>query len=227
MKLNRKMIIGTRMIHLTLQVLVLVVLIGHVHLFQIAHTSLYTRNTYHNHFRTNIVAVSSSRNLNENGERVSDLYSALTSVDSAADVLYRNETEATYDDNNDDDDCDSVSVMTSVTHWSDIMRQDSPWLHVNGDNNSSSLQNTATEDTIISTTSSESKRLDDTSTLTQEDLDQIEQYWNRLMPTVNYLGTVQVAQIYKALQVAYHAHRGQMRKSGEPFIIHVRYISSL
>ena len=40
-------------------------------------------------------------------------------------------------------------------------------------------------------------------------------------PTVNYLGTSHVAQIFKALQVAYRAHRGQMRKSGEPFIIHV------
>ena len=43
------------------------------------------------------------------------------------------------------------------------------------------------------------------------------------MPTVSYLGTTHVAQIYKALQVAYQAHRGQKRKSGEPFIIHVRF----
>ena len=62
----------------------------------------------------------------------------------------------------------------------------------------------------------------DLSTLSKEDLDRIEEYWDRLMPTVSYLGTTHVAHIYKALQVAYRAHRGQMRKSGEPFIIHVR-----
>ena len=31
---------------------------------------------------------------------------------------------------------------------------------------------------------------------------------------------MQVAKIYNALRVAYRAHRGQMRKSGDPFIIH-------
>lgn len=40
------------------------------------------------------------------------------------------------------------------------------------------------------------------------------------MPVVNYLGTEKVAKIYQALTTAYTAHRGQMRKSGEPFIIH-------
>ena len=59
------------------------------------------------------------------------------------------------------------------------------------------------------------------SDLRKEDLDKIEEYWDRLLPTVNYLGTSHVAQIFKALQVEYRAHRGQMRKSGEPFIIHV------
>lgn len=58
--------------------------------------------------------------------------------------------------------------------------------------------------------------------LQQEDLAKIEEYWDHIMPTVSYLGTVQVARIYKALCVAYRAHHGQKRKSGEPFIIHVR-----
>jgi GTP pyrophosphokinase len=52
------------------------------------------------------------------------------------------------------------------------------------------------------------------------DCEQVDVYWDRIMPTVSYLGTHQVAKIYDALRVAYRAHRGQMRKSGEPFIIH-------
>ena len=52
------------------------------------------------------------------------------------------------------------------------------------------------------------------------DREQVDRYWNELMPTVSYLGTEQVAKIWDALRVAYRAHRGQMRKSGEPFIIH-------
>ena len=62
------------------------------------------------------------------------------------------------------------------------------------------------------------------SVLSDEDCAAIETYWDRLMPTVSYLGTVQVAKIYKALCVAYRAHRGQVRKSGQPLIIHVRCI---
>ncbi|GAX21653.1 GTP diphosphokinase / guanosine-3',5'-bis(diphosphate) 3'-diphosphatase [Fistulifera solaris] len=62
--------------------------------------------------------------------------------------------------------------------------------------------------------------LDRPDPLTDDDLQQIEQYWDQIMPVVNYLGTEKVAKIYHALQVAYTAHRGQMRKSGEPFIIH-------
>lgn len=53
-----------------------------------------------------------------------------------------------------------------------------------------------------------------------DDLLNIESYWDQILPTVNYLGTATVSCIYQALCVAYHAHKGQMRKSGEPFIIH-------
>jgi GTP pyrophosphokinase len=56
--------------------------------------------------------------------------------------------------------------------------------------------------------------------MSEYDRQQVDRYWDRLMPTVSYLGTMQVAKIYNALRVAYRAHRGQMRKSGEPFIIH-------
>eukprot|EP00980_Cylindrotheca_fusiformis_P018793 scaffold6265_cov193-Cylindrotheca_fusiformis.AAC.13 len=52
------------------------------------------------------------------------------------------------------------------------------------------------------------------------DCDQVDRYWEKLRPMISYLGTEQVAKVYAALRVAYRAHRGQMRKSGEPFIIH-------
>ena len=52
------------------------------------------------------------------------------------------------------------------------------------------------------------------------DCEQVEIYWDRLLPVVSYLGTERVVKIYDALRVAYRAHRGQARKSGEPFIIH-------
>jgi len=52
------------------------------------------------------------------------------------------------------------------------------------------------------------------------DCEQVDIYWDRLLPVVSYLGTERCAKIYDALRVAYRAHRGQARKSGEPFIIH-------
>ena len=56
--------------------------------------------------------------------------------------------------------------------------------------------------------------------MSEYDRQQVDRYWERLLPKVSYLGTMQVAKIYDALRVAYRAHRGQMRKSGDPFIIH-------
>jgi len=98
-----------------------------------------------------------------------------------------------------DDDSDKDLATSSVTHWSSIMRQES-WLDA-GENATTALL------------------LD--SVLSDADLAMIEDFWDQIMPTVSYLGTEVVAKIYKALCVAYRAHRGQMRKSGEPFIIHV------
>jgi GTP pyrophosphokinase len=59
------------------------------------------------------------------------------------------------------------------------------------------------------------------------DCEQVEEYWSSLLPVVSYLGTERVSKIYDALRVAYRAHRGQMRKSGEPFIIHPVEVSIL
>lgn len=56
--------------------------------------------------------------------------------------------------------------------------------------------------------------------LSSHDYDNIERYWDKLLPTVSYLGTSNAAKVKQALRVAYRAHRSQMRKSGEPFIIH-------
>lgn len=84
-----------------------------------------------------------------------------------------------------------------VNHWTEIMSQG--WNDV-----SSSTTSTTKWDSVLS----------------DFDLQQIEQYWIRLRPTVSYLGTEKVAVIYQSLCVAYRAHRGQARKSGEPFIIH-------
>jgi len=101
--------------------------------------------------------------------------------------------------NNDD------STAPEVTHWTEIMSRG--W----------------DDDSMVATTTavvSTKPPIWDCKVLTEYDLQQIEQYWIRLLPTVNYLGTEQVAKIYRALCVAYRAHRGQMRKSGEPFIIH-------
>lgn len=59
------------------------------------------------------------------------------------------------------------------------------------------------------------------------DNEQVEMYWDKIMPTVSYLGTENAAKIKQALRVAYRAHRGQNRKSGEPFIIHPVEVSLL
>lgn len=63
--------------------------------------------------------------------------------------------------------------------------------------------------------------------LSAYDHEQIEMYWEKLLPAVSYLGTEKVTKVYDALRVAYRAHRGQARKSGEPFIIHPVEVSLL
>jgi RelA/SpoT family (p)ppGpp synthetase len=60
----------------------------------------------------------------------------------------------------------------------------------------------------------------DVSLLGEEDEKEVNLYWTKLMPTVSYLTTEQVAKVCDALRVAYRAHLGQLRKSGEPYILH-------
>jgi len=87
-----------------------------------------------------------------------------------------------------------------VNQWTSIMSQEY-------------LQKASSEDYLA-------KLYQDLSDMSDYDTQQVEKYWSRLMPTVSYLGTESVAKIYDALRVSYRAHRGQMRKSGEPFVIH-------
>jgi GTP pyrophosphokinase len=63
--------------------------------------------------------------------------------------------------------------------------------------------------------------------MSRYDVEQVDFYWEKLLPTVSYLGTEKVVKVYDALRVAYRAHRGQARKSGEPFIIHPVEVSLL
>jgi hypothetical protein len=127
--------------------------------------------------------------------------------------------EATTSGSNDDS--SGGGVMSSVTHWADIMRQG--WVDRDDDDATVATTNT-TSSSSFSTAAVGGGVLMDSEVvlLTDADLAEIERYWDRLMPTVSYLGTVQVARVYKALCVAFRAHKGQQRKSGEPFIVHVR-----
>jgi GTP pyrophosphokinase len=118
----------------------------------------------------------------------------------------------------------SVVLPTApeVTHWTDFMRQDQEitWLDTSAHSDLTPKRGAGT--TVNSTASPEYEQRSNywEREFSVYDLQQIDQYWDRLLPAVNYLGTEVVARIYKALCVAYRAHRGQMRKSGEPFIIH-------
>ncbi|KAG5221872.1 GTP diphosphokinase RSH [Salix suchowensis] len=47
-----------------------------------------------------------------------------------------------------------------------------------------------------------------------------ERLWEDLKPTVSYLSPKELELVHKALKLAFEAHDGQKRRSGEPFIIH-------
>ncbi|XP_022727694.1 putative GTP diphosphokinase RSH1, chloroplastic isoform X2 [Durio zibethinus] len=47
-----------------------------------------------------------------------------------------------------------------------------------------------------------------------------ERFWEDLKPTISYLSPKELELVYNALKLAFEAHDGQKRRSGEPFIIH-------
>ncbi|EOX95153.1 RELA/SPOT isoform 2 [Theobroma cacao] len=47
-----------------------------------------------------------------------------------------------------------------------------------------------------------------------------ERLWEDLKPTISYLSPKELELVYNALRLAFEAHDGQKRRSGEPFIIH-------
>ena len=102
---------------------------------------------------------------------------------------------------------EEAPTAPEVNHWTDIMMK-GMFFHKNKEE---------TVDQIY----------EDLRDMSKYDCEQVDLYWDRLMPTVSYLGTEQVAKTYDALRVAYRAHRGQFRKSGEPFIIHPVEVSLL
>ena len=55
----------------------------------------------------------------------------------------------------------------------------------------------------------------------------IEEYWKELCPLIPHLGEEDTKKVELALRVAYCAHDGQMRKSGEPYIIHPIAVAGL
>ena len=44
--------------------------------------------------------------------------------------------------------------------------------------------------------------------------------WQRLEPFIDHLAPIDQAMLRNALGMAIHAHEGQQRKSGEPFVTH-------
>jgi len=56
--------------------------------------------------------------------------------------------------------------------------------------------------------------------LTEHDLYMIERLKKELLPAVSYMDALDISTIMVALEVAYQAHNGQRRKSGEAFINH-------
>lgn len=55
----------------------------------------------------------------------------------------------------------------------------------------------------------------------------IEGYWKELRPLIAHLDAEETNKVELALRVAYFAHDGQKRKSGEPYIIHPVAVAGL
>ena len=116
--------------------------------------------------------------------------------------IVMDESESSSDSNNNGQaqDKDTVPTAPQVNQWTEIMTQGMLF----------EKKRSETIDQIYK----------DLCDMSSHDCEQVEAYWKELKPTISYLSDDQVDNVYDALRVAYRAHRGQMRKSGEPFIIH-------
>ncbi|KAL9185553.1 hypothetical protein ACHAXT_003330 [Thalassiosira profunda] len=135
---------------------------------------------------------------------------------------YADEEDDDYDDEYDYDDpeidgsivaSNSDALADEVDQWSNIMTDGTAAICVPGKD--------------VSLEVGMEMLYNDLKDLSDYDYSMIESYWDQLLPTVSYLGTADAAKVKQALRVAYRAHRGQMRKSGEPFIIHPVEVSML
>ena len=118
------------------------------------------------------------------------------------------------DNTNDDTLISSAATAPEVNQWTTLMADGTnAAIHVPG------KEMTAEEGLEI--------LYNDLKDMSNFDNQQVERYWDQILPKLSYLGTAKVARVKTALRVAYRAHRGQMRKSGEPFIIHPVEVSSL
>jgi len=122
------------------------------------------------------------------------------------------ETKEREDEENgeDDDEKERLSQQTApeINNWTSIMKR------------GLFFQKTKKPETV-------DKVYKDLRDMSPYDCEQVDIYWDRLLPVVSYLGTERVVKVYDALRVAYRAHRGQARKSGEPYIIHPVEVSLL
>lgn len=106
-----------------------------------------------------------------------------------------------------------AATAPEVNKWTTIMNDQDPFNNI--------LTNTSNDGSSSTDIFTALSSLDDF------DCSQIETYWDKLMPHVSYLGTENAHNVKEALKVAYCAHRGQARKSGEPFVIHPVEVSIL
>ncbi|KAL3784787.1 hypothetical protein ACHAW5_009804 [Stephanodiscus triporus] len=116
-----------------------------------------------------------------------------------------------------DPEIDGSVVANGSTGWGLYAPEVNKWTTLMADGTNAALHRPGREMTL-----EEGMEIlyNDLKDLSAEDYMNIEAYWDRLMPTVTHLGRDARRQVKQALCVAYRAHRSQVRKSGEPFIIH-------
>ena len=115
-----------------------------------------------------------------------------------------------------------------VDNWTTLMTDGTDAALHNHNNKDAANSHKKKNSTPITAQEGKEQILNALVNLSEADKQQIEEYWDTtLMPTVSYLGSSNAAKVKYALVVAYYAHLGQKRKSGEPFIIHPVEVAKL